>query len=62
MLAYLTDTIGLPPETVQFLSAYTLDYAVVDCSHPPQTIPLRNHNDVTRALEIFTQLNPSNCT
>ncbi|UAY91574.1 phosphonate metabolism protein PhnP [Pectobacterium polaris] len=57
-LAYLTDTIGLPPDTAQFLASHSLDYAIVDCSHPPQTTPPRNHNDTTRALEIFTQLNP----
>ncbi|MEH0834904.1 phosphonate metabolism protein PhnP [Pectobacterium cacticida] len=57
-LAYLTDTIGLPPETVQFLASYSLDYAVVDCSHPPRSSPPRNHNDVTCALAISTQLNP----
>ena len=48
--AYLTDTVGLSPETYEWLRQRPLTYCIVDCSHPPQEQAPRNHNDVTRAL------------
>lgn len=58
-LAYLTDTVGLPPETVTFLQQQPLDALVLDCSHAPRDDAPRNHNDVTRALQIHDQLQPA---
>ncbi|MBD1400864.1 phosphonate metabolism protein PhnP [Pelobacter sp. M08fum] len=50
-LAYLTDTVGLPPATRDFLQGWHPDGIVLDCCHPPQEEPPRNHNDVCTALE-----------
>lgn len=58
-MAYLTDTVGLPDDTWAFLEQQkTLDSLVVDCTAPPCAAPPRNHNDVTRALEIHERLQP----
>lgn len=57
-LAYLTDTVGLPPKTQRFLQRWQPDVVVLDCAHPPQLQPLRNHNDMTRALATLTDLQP----
>ncbi|QNK32073.1 phosphonate metabolism protein PhnP [Serratia sp. JUb9] len=57
-LAYLTDTVGLPPDTLRFLQGVRLDLLVLDCSLPPQAQAPRNHNDLTRALEIQQRLLP----
>ena len=46
--AYLTDTIGLPDETVNFLKLWGVFDMAIDCSHPPTAKP-RNHNDWMRA-------------
>jgi len=51
--AYLTDTVGLPAETTAWLQQRPLDILVLDCSFPPQPATPRNHNDLTRALEII---------
>lgn len=50
-IAYLCDTIGLPPGSTKFLKQWRPDCVVLDCCYPPQERPPRNHNDVTRALE-----------
>lgn len=54
--AYLTDTVGLPLETLLWLSQNPLDYMVIDCSVPPQAQSPRNHNDINLVLEIAGQL------
>lgn len=54
--AYLTDTVGLPDDTTAFLQRTPLDLLVLDCSHPPAKGAPRNHNDLTRALEIVRAL------
>ena len=50
-IAYLTDTKGLPDETMDFLSSEPLDLMVIDCSYPipesGQATP--NHNHVGRS-------------
>lgn len=56
-IAYLTDTVGLPAETVQYLERLWLDYLVIDCSYPPQLETPRNHNDLNMVKEITQQLN-----
>ena len=50
-IAYLCDTIGLPPESIDFLKQWQPDCVVLDCCHPPLERPPRNHNDVRFALE-----------
>lgn len=55
-VAYLTDTLGLPPDTAARLKDQPLDLLVLDCSFPPLLQAPRNHNDVTRALEIVASL------
>jgi phosphoribosyl 1,2-cyclic phosphate phosphodiesterase len=55
--AYLTDTIGLPPRTEEFLRGWEPHGLALDCSHPPQAAP-KNHNDWTRALELIEGIRP----
>ncbi|PKO92375.1 MAG: phosphonate metabolism protein PhnP [Betaproteobacteria bacterium HGW-Betaproteobacteria-10] len=57
--AYLTDSIGLPPQTEQFLKNWQPDALALDCTHPPQTDRPRNHNDLTSALAIAETLAPA---
>ncbi|PKH22686.1 phosphonate metabolism protein PhnP [Enterobacterales bacterium CwR94] len=57
-LAYLTDTVGLPPDSEAYLRQFHLHGLVLDCSHPPQVDEPRNHNDVTHALAIRDALHP----
>lgn len=56
-LAYLTDTVGLPEETMAFLSLARPQVLVIDCSYPPRPQP-KNHNSLTEALEIIDALKP----
>lgn len=55
-LAYLTDTVGLPPSTREFLLAFRPDTLVLDCTHPPQDSAPRNHNDLNLALALCEEL------
>lgn len=57
-LAYLADTVNLPPKTEGFLRDTPVDLLVLDCTHPPQHSPPRNHNDLDLALAITTRINP----
>lgn len=57
--AYLTDTVGLPPQTAAFLKYWRSQSTAVDCTHPPQGDPPRNHNDLTLALAIAEMLAPA---
>lgn len=54
--AYLTDTVGLPPETADYLRQRPLDLLVLDCSYPPQPQAPRNHNDLNTALQTLERL------
>lgn len=54
--AYLTDTVGLPADTRDYLQRLSLDLLALDCSHPPMPQMPRNHNDLTRALETVASL------
>jgi phosphoribosyl 1,2-cyclic phosphate phosphodiesterase len=47
--AYLTDTQGLPPSTVDFLRAWGPFRLAIDCTYPPTDTP-KNHNDWQTAL------------
>lgn len=57
-IAYLTDTVGLPESTRDFLQRQTLDVLVLDCSMPPQAQTPRNHNDLNLALVCIADLQP----
>ncbi|OQW85900.1 MAG: phosphonate metabolism protein PhnP [Rhodoferax ferrireducens] len=57
--AYLTDTVGLPAQTEQFLRAWQPGLVALDCTHPPQGDFPRNHNDVGLALAIAETLSPA---
>ncbi|MBE0509279.1 MAG: phosphonate metabolism protein PhnP [Chromatiales bacterium] len=48
-LAYLTDTLGLPPKTGAFLRQWGRFAMAIDCTHPPRQAP-SNHNDWHAAL------------
>ena len=62
-VAYLTDTVGLPEATRDYLlgqlEGQPLDALILDCSLPPQAQPPRNHNDLTLALETIACLQPA---
>lgn len=58
LIAYLTDTVGLPDDTLALLLERPLDVLVLDCSMPPQQQVPRNHNDLTLALDSIARLNP----
>lgn len=57
-VAYLTDTVGLPADTLACLQRQALNVLVLDCSMPPQAQAPRNHNDVNLALQIIEALKP----
>ena len=57
--AYLTDTVGLPPQTEAFLTEWRPLSLALDCSHPPKSNLSRNHNDVTLASAIAETLAPA---
>lgn len=58
-IAYLTDTVGLPDATREYLQREPLDVLVLDCSMPPQPQAPRNHNDLNLALLSIEQLQPA---
>ncbi|PKO84655.1 MAG: phosphonate metabolism protein PhnP [Betaproteobacteria bacterium HGW-Betaproteobacteria-11] len=55
--AYMTDTVGLPPRTEEFLMEWGPHGLAIDCSHPPQTEP-KNHNDWILALGLIDRVKP----
>ncbi|MGN2407407.1 phosphonate metabolism protein PhnP [Pseudomonas syringae] len=57
-IAYLTDTVGLPEDTYDYLQRQPLHALILDCSMPPQLQTPRNHNDLTLALDIIERLKP----
>lgn len=57
-VAYLTDTVGLPDDTMAYLQQAPLEVLILDCSMPPQPQVPRNHNDLNLALEIIDALQP----
>ena len=57
-IAYLTDTVGLPEATYDYLQHQPLHALILDCSMPPQPQTRRNHNDLTLALDIIERLKP----
>ncbi len=62
--AYLTDTIGLPEESSDFLAEWGADVLILDCTHPPSSendVPQKvlNHNDWNAAQMVIQQVKPS---
>lgn len=57
-IAYLTDTVGLPEHTRDFLQRQPLDVLVLDCTLAPQPQSPRNHNDLNLALACIAELKP----
>lgn len=57
-IAYLSDTRGLPADTLAILDAAPLDLVVLDCAYPPGVPGPRNHNDLDEADAIVTRLAP----
>lgn len=57
-IAYLTDTLGVPQPSADWLKRQPLNLLVLDCSAPPQPDP-RNHNDLPQALQIIDELKPA---
>ncbi len=55
-VAYLTDTIDLPPESYELLKNYHFDYLIVDCTFPPQEGIPHNHNDLNIVRKIESHL------
>lgn len=58
-LAYLTDTVGLPDDTLAWLQQHRPDVMVLDCSMPPKPSRPRNHNDLNLALELADAIQPA---
>ncbi|GAA3968127.1 hypothetical protein GCM10022278_27340 [Allohahella marinimesophila] len=56
-IAYLTDTLGLPTDTHDYLITHRPDIMALDCSHPPRPDP-QNHNDLGLALKIIEAIQP----
>jgi phosphoribosyl 1,2-cyclic phosphate phosphodiesterase len=56
-IAYLTDTLGLPENTMRFLQQAKPEVLAIDCSFPPRPAP-KNHNSLTEALDIIEKLQP----
>ncbi|RQS71267.1 phosphonate metabolism protein PhnP [Burkholderia sp. Bp8963] len=55
--AYLTDTVGIPPSTLDWLQAWGPFSLALDCSFPPSAQP-GNHNDWDTACALVEQLRP----
>jgi phosphoribosyl 1,2-cyclic phosphate phosphodiesterase len=56
--AYLTDTVGLPSTTTDFLAAWCPNAIAIDCSHPPSAETPKNHNDYNLALASIAAIKP----
>jgi phosphoribosyl 1,2-cyclic phosphate phosphodiesterase len=56
--AYLCDSGVLRRDVKQYLIDQPIDLMILDCEQPPLATAPRNHNDLTRALEIFATVQP----
>ena len=56
--AYLTDTAGLPLDTVHYLAQNRLDVMVIDCAFPPGLAGPLNHNDIDMAILLHQAIKP----
>ncbi|WP_295902559.1 phosphonate metabolism protein PhnP [uncultured Vibrio sp.] len=61
-IAYITDTVGLPKETEQWLKRQQIDWMIIDCNYPPiESVEARNasnHNDFNHILAIQEACKP----
>lgn len=57
-VGWLTDTSGLPSESIDFLVHWSPDIIVIDCSFPPLKEPHANHNDITAVLTLHRKIRP----
>lgn len=57
-IAYLSDTRGLPDDTLAVLETAPLDLVVLDCAYPPGSPGARTHNDLDEANAILARLAP----
>ncbi|WP_299727205.1 phosphonate metabolism protein PhnP [uncultured Endozoicomonas sp.] len=57
---YLTDTLGLPDETLTYLARDSIDVMIIDCSYPPN---LENfpgaHNSLTDVIHLHEAIHPA---
>ena len=60
VIVYLTDTIGLPDNTRQWLKTKTIHTLILDCTHSPNIKQPRNHNNLELANAIHHELQPDN--
>ena len=51
-IAYLTDTVGLSEEVMEYLARLNLDVMIIDCTYQPLEKANRNHNDITIVLAL----------
>ncbi|MEW6205245.1 MAG: phosphonate metabolism protein PhnP [Pseudomonadota bacterium] len=59
--AYLTDTVGLPPKTIEHLQQCLLHGMAIDATDPPPVnaeAPAGNHNHWDQALALIDQIKP----
>lgn len=62
-VCYLTDTVGLPPRTLEFLQDWKPSGMVIDCTDPPlaaNETKGRNHNSWDQALSQIELIKPKN--
>lgn len=57
IIAYLTDTFGLPEDTLAWLSEQNIYLVLIDATHPPGDSQ-GGHNDLAMAKDIFNQVQP----
>lgn len=59
-LAYLTDTLGLPDETLHFFAGNPVNVMIIDCSYAPDMADLPGaHNSLNDVLELHQRIQPS---
>jgi len=56
--AYLCDSGVLRRDVEVLLKEHPLDLLILDCDQPPQEKAPRNHNDLTRALDVYKSIQP----
>ncbi|MCX8957669.1 phosphonate metabolism protein PhnP [Erwinia psidii] len=55
-VAYLTDTSGLPADTLHFLQQQQAAVIIIDCTYPPGAN--HNHNDIDEVVRLYDALRP----
>ena len=57
-VAYLTDTLGLPEASIQWLKQHRPDDMIIDCSYPPGLTKSGSHNDLEDVISLHQQIKP----